>query len=223
MPEPIRGVLPAQKKLERPRPQVIQKPDTETYPKALVEQLAQRTEGERIQETWKSLVDYTLLEMEANRLNDGLDTIAALESGTGAPQEKLHSPNFKEAQRLLSEWQTAFPKKDILEMVSDIKTRIRNNLGKEASNLAAAGIELPTGVKFDALEDYISTAPTAELLLRGLQQAMQEHPPATRDRARAEHFLVNEKIRSPEAGIQLITRVMEDKIAILQRLGIQVP
>lgn len=223
MPEPKRGVQPTQKKLERPKPQTIQPADDEKFPRASVEQLAQRTESEKTQETWRALVDYTLLQMEANRLHDGLDTITALESGTGAPEGKLHSPNFREAQKLLREWQTAFPQKDILEVVSDIKTRLRNNLGKEASNLAAAGIELPTGVKFDALEDYISTAPTAEKLLRGLQEAMQEHPPATPTRARAEHFLVNEKLSSPEAGIQLVTRVMEDKIAILQRLGIQVP
>ncbi len=221
MTEPTQRLQPAQPGLERPKPQTIQPHQETPFPQASVEQLANRTETEKTEQEWKELTEYVLLKMEGDRILDGLETISALESG--APAGKMGTPNFKEAQTVMLEWQQAFPGKELTELVMDIQTRIRNDLGKEAANLAAAGIEVPTGVKFDAIEDYLITTPRAERLLKGLSQALEEHPAATPERARAQHYLVNEKLRTPQEGIQRVRETMQKKIDILQRLGIQVP
>lgn len=211
------------KKLERPKPHTIQPAEETEFPQASVEQLGARTETERTQQEWKATKDFVLLQAEANRIMDGLNTIAAMESGQGINAEKIKSPNFKEAQKTVAEWQTVFPQKEIAELVADIQRRIQNNLGREVANLTAAGIEVPSGVKFDAIQDFVTTAPTARLLLTGLRQSMTENPIASPERARAQRFLANENLRTPQEGIKRIEEIMQGKIDVLNRLGIQIP
>lgn len=220
MPEP--RSLPKQGRLERPKPQTIKPPEKDNFPPSLQE-LAQRTEGERKEQEWKALTNFVLLKAEGDRILDGIKILQAMESGEGADVSKLRSPNFREAQGVVSEWQRAFPGKDVGEIADMIRIRIQNNIGREAGNLAAQGIEAPTGVKYEALEDYITTAPIAERLLRGLEQNTRENSPATPERARAQHYLANNGLRSPQEGIRHVQETMQNKRAILQRLGIQVP
>lgn len=222
MTEPGVHIQPV-KKLERPKPQTISPAEETDSPQASIEQLAARTETERTQQEWKATRDFVLLQAEANRLMDGLSTIAAMESGQGIDAEKLKSPNFKEAQKTIAEWQAAFPQKEIAELVADIQARVQNNLGREVANMTTAGIEVPTEVKFDALEDYITTLPTAERVLKGLEQQGMEHPPATRERALSQQFMATYAINTPAEGIARVQAIMEKKRKILERLGIQIP
>lgn len=213
----------AAKKIERPRPLTIQPPEEDQFPQTSVEQLAARTETERRQQEWQATKNFVLLQSEANRILDGLNTIASIESGGAVDASKLKSPGFKQAQATLSEWQAIFPKKTLLELTGDIQRRIQNNLGAEVANLTAAGIEPPTGVKFEALEDYFSTLPVAEQLLVGLEASMKENPPASPERARAQRYLVNQGLSTPQEGIRHVTEIMKAKVAILRRLGIELP
>lgn len=222
MTEPNQRLQKPQKP-ERPSPQIIQPSEDIQFPPKSLDELDRRSEGEKKREEWNALTNYVLLKAEGDRILKGLSIITALESGSEVTKEDLQSPNFKEAQKVLREWQAIFPNKEIGELAADIKARINNNIGSEVANMTTAGIEAPNGVRFDALEDYIMTLPVAEQLLKGLRQDLEEHPPSTRERARAQHFMADQNIRSPQEGIQRVNNSIQKKKDILGRLGIQVP
>lgn len=201
---------------ERPKPKTIRPQQAEPFPPAAPEL---KTEREKKSREWKRISEYVSNKVEADHIAQGLDTIARMEAGEPVTPEEMK--RSKQAQKIVAEFQKRYPRKEISTVVEDIRVQMNTMLGVDASTMATEGIELPTGEKFNAIQDYLETISSTQPLLDGLEQSYADDQTPTPARALALQFMAREGVKTPEEGILRVRQILRQKKDTLQRLGIE--